>query len=75
MFFAMECLDCGWDWMSDFMICPNCNGYNIKLIEEEDEEKMFDRIYWMGIKTIKGFYDPEIALRQIDRMFSQEWGA
>ena len=53
----MECKDCGWDWMSSFMICPNCDGDNVCLIEEEDENKMFDRMYWMSIKKIEGFYD------------------
>ena len=69
MFFAMECKDCGWDWMSNFTICPNCNSHNVDLIEEEDDEKMYDRMYWMNIKNIKGFYDPQPVIKEINRMF------
>jgi len=69
MLFAMECVDCGWDWMSSFMVCPNCNSCNVNLIEEDDGEKMFDRMYWMSIKNIKGFYDPYPLLKEINRMF------
>ena len=69
MFFAMECIDCGWDWMSNFMVCPNCNSCNVNLIEEDDGEKMFDRMLWMNIKNIKGFYDPYPLLKEINRMF------
>lgn len=68
IFFAMECLDCGWDWIGSYAICNHCNGYNTRIIEE-DENEMFNRMYWMNIKKIKGFYDPEMSIRMVDRMF------
>ena len=73
VYFAMECNDCGWDWMSDFAVCINCGGSNVSLIEEMNDKKMFDRLYWMNIKNIKGFYDPNKEIDRVNRMFNQGW--
>lgn len=72
-FFAMECLDCGWDWIGDFAVCIHCGGGNTRLVEESSDKKMFERIYWINIKKIEGFYDPYISIDEIDRMFGQGW--
>ena len=72
-FFAMECNDCGWDWISNFIVCVNCGSSNTSLIEEINDAKMFDRLYWMNLKTIKGFFDPSIAIKEVNKMFSQGW--
>ena len=73
LFFAMECKDCGWDWISNFTVCVNCGSNNTNLIEEITDEKMFDRLYWINIRHIKGFFDPEQAIKEVDKMFNQGW--
>ena len=72
-FFAMECLDCGWDWIGGFAVCTNCRGSNVKLVEEISDSKMFDRLYWINLKSIKGFGDAHKAIDVVDKMFNQGW--
>jgi len=72
-FFAMECKDCGWDWIGNFAVCVHCGSSNTKLVEENSDREMFDRLYWINLKTIKGFYKPHEAINAVDRMFNQGW--
>ena len=71
--FAMECNDCGWDWIGRFAVCINCGSSNSNLVEEISDEKMFDRLYWINLKTIKGFTNPSADINRIDRLFNQGW--
>jgi len=68
-FFAMECNDCGWDWIGMFAVCSHCGSSNVELVEEDTDEKMFNRLYWISLKNINGFYDPFRAINTINRNF------
>lgn len=72
-FFAMECNDCGWDWFGSFAVCINCGGSNTNLVEELSDQKMFTRLYWINLKSIKGFYNPTKAIDAVDKLFNQGW--